>query len=178
MALKSTIFKATLAMADLNRHHYQTYPLTLARHPSETDERMMMRLLAFALNADASLSFCKGLSAEEEPDLWQKHLHGGIDLWIDVGQPTDKRLRQASGKSDRVRVYCYGGRSGDIWWQQIRSAAARLDNLEVFMLPAEQAAALAAMAQRTMDLQVTLEDEQIMVSDGNTSIDLQLQRAS
>lgn len=177
MALKATIFKAELAIADLDRHHYQTYPLTLARHPSETDERMMMRLLAFAHNASSELAFCKGLSTDEEPDLWQKHLHGGIERWIEVGQPTDKRLRQAAGKADNVRVYCYGGRSGEIWWQQVRESAARLSNLEVFVIDADQAAALADLAQRNMSLQMTLQDNEVMVSDDSHNLTLAIARA-
>ena len=118
MALKSTICKASLQVADMDRNYYADHALTLARHPSETDERMMARVLAFALNAHERLEFGKGLSDTEEPDLWQKDLTGLTEHWIEVGQPDDKRLLRASGRSARVTVYAYGNRA-DLWWKPI-----------------------------------------------------------
>ena len=115
MALKATIFKAAVQIADTDRNYYQTHALTLARHPSETDERMMVRLLAFALHAHESLLFGKGLSADDEPDLCRKDLTGAIQLWIDVGQPDEKRLRKACGRASQVVVYSYGTTSARAW---------------------------------------------------------------
>ncbi len=165
MALKATIFKAELQVADLDRHYYADHCLTLARHPSETDERMMVRLLAFARHADEALQFTKGLCADDEPELWQKDLTGAIELWIDVGLPDEKRLRRACGRARRVVVYAYGGRAVDIWWEQNAAALGRLDNLAVYTLPAAATAALAELAQRSMMLQCTLQEGQVWIGD-------------
>ncbi len=118
MALPSTIFKATLQISDIDRQYYGEHQLTLARHPSETDERMMVRLFAFALHADENLNFTKGLCADDEPDLWQKSLTGEIALWIDVGLPDERRVRKACGRAEKVCLYLYGGRAADLWWQK------------------------------------------------------------
>jgi uncharacterized protein YaeQ len=169
MALKSTIFKAELQLADLDRGYYATHSLTLARHPSETDERMMVRLLAFALFADEALAFGKGLSTEDEPDLWQKDLTGAIEIWIEVGLPDEKRLRRACGRSNRVVVLSYGGRAAEIWWQQNESALRKLDKLTVINLAAEETQALAALAQRSMSLQCTVQEGELwLVADGES----------
>lgn len=160
MALKATIYKADLQIADLDRHYYGNHALTIARHPSENDERMMTRVLAFALNASDSLAFTKGLCDTDEPDIWQKDLTGAIELWIELGQPDEKRLRQICAKSERVIVYCYSGRSAEIWWEQIRDKAARLDNLNVYNLSPADVQALATLAQRSMQLQCTIQDGQ------------------
>lgn len=120
MALKATIFKAEIQVADMDRHHYADYSLTLARHPSETDERMMVRLLAFALFADPALAFGKGLCVDDEPDLWQKDLTGTIERWIDVGQPDEKWTRKACGRAREVVLVAYG-RALEVWWNGARS---------------------------------------------------------
>src|SRR5512134_968086 len=153
MALKSTIFKATLNIADMDRPYYGEHNLTLARHPSETDERMMVRLLAFALFADERLEFGRGLSAEDEPALWLKEYSGDIRLWIEVGLPDERVLRKAAGRAAEVVVLAYGGRAVDLWWAKEGAALARLDKLRVLALDAETSAALAALAQRGMQLQ-------------------------
>lgn len=170
MALKSTIFKAELQLADLDRNYYQTHTLTIARHPSETDERMMVRVLAFALFADPALAFGKGLSAEDEPDLWRKDLTGAIELWIEVGQPEEKRIRRACGRARQVVVLTYGGRVADMWWQQNKSALQRQDRLTVINLAAEESRALASLAARGMQLQCTLQDGEVwLVVDGEST---------
>lgn len=167
MALKSTIFKAELQIADLDRNCYASHALTLARHPSETDERMMVRLLAFMLYADDDLSFGKGLSAEDEPDLWRKDLTGAIELWVEVGLPDEKRLRRACGRARRVAVLSYGGRVAEMWWQQNQSALRKLDKLTVLDLAPGDTAALAALAQRGMSLQCTVQEKEIwLIADG------------
>src|SRR5476651_1029772 len=131
MALKSTIFKAELQVSDLDRDHFATHALTIARHPSETDERMMVRVLAFALHASDALSFGRGLSTDDEPDLWQKDLTGSIETWIDVGQPDDKRIRKACGRAGQVYIYSYGGHASKLWWTQISDKLERTRNLTV-----------------------------------------------
>lgn len=170
MALKSTIFKAELHISDMDRNHYGSYNLTIARHPSETDERMMMRLLAFALLADERLSFCKGLSDEDEADLWQKDLTGAIELWVEVGLPDEKRLRRAAGRSGRVQVFSYGGQAAQIWWQQNQVAFARIPQLTVMSLPEEQSQALAALANRSMSLTCTIQEGQVWLNCGDQTL--------
>ena len=160
MALKSTIFKADLQISDMDRHYYQQHALTIARHPSETDERMMIRVLAFALNASEALAFGKGLSDTDEPDLWQKDLTGAVELWIEVGQPDDRAILQACGRAERVIVYSYSSVS-NIWWNQTGSRVERAKNLKVVNIAAEASQALAALAQRTMQLQCTIQDGQV-----------------
>jgi uncharacterized protein YaeQ len=173
MAIKATIFKADLQIADMERHYYQDHALTLARHPSETDERMMVRLLAFALHAHEFLSFGKGLSADDEPALWKKDLTGAIELWIDVGLPDEKLIRRACGRSEQVIVYTYGGRVADMWFAQNSGQFERLKNLTVINLPPESTRALAGLAQRTMRLQCTIQDGQVWLSDGNVSVQVE-----
>ena len=172
MALKSTIFKVELQVADLDRNYFQNHALTVARHPSETDERMMARVLAFALYADPALSFGKGLSSEDEPDLWRKDLTGAIEIWIEVGLPDERRVRRACGRARRVVVLTYGGRVADMWWQQNRAALQRQDNLAIINLAAGESKALAALAARGMQVQCTLQDGELwLIVDGeNTRI--------
>lgn len=170
MALKSTVFKAELQVSDLDRHYYATHALTLARHPSETDERMMVRLLAFALFAHERLEFGRGLSAEDEPALWQKDLTGAIELWIEVGLPDERALRKACGKSVLVVVLCYGGRGTDIWWNQNSDRLERLRNLAVLSLPVETSQAITSLANRSMSLQCTVQDGQAWLTDGSQTV--------
>ncbi|MBU0593180.1 MAG: YaeQ family protein [Gammaproteobacteria bacterium] len=174
MALKATIFKADLNIADMDRNYYHDHTLTIARHPSETDERMMMRLLAFALHADENLAFGQGLSTDDEPDLWQKDLTGAIELWIDVGLPDEKLIRKACGRARQVFVYCYGGRGVDIWWGQNSGKLEKLENLSVMSLPSLTTQAMAGLAQRNMQLQCTIQDGQIWLSDKNDTVEVAL----
>jgi uncharacterized protein YaeQ len=163
MALKSTIFKAELQIADMDRHYYGTHALTVARHPSETDERMMVRILAYALHAGDALAFGKGLSTDDEPDIWQKDLTGAIEHWIDVGQPDERRILKACGRAAAVSVYSYGNVSS-IWWNQIAGKLDRAKNLRVVQLASADTEALARLAQRGMQLQCTIQDGQVWVS--------------
>lgn len=174
MAVKATIFKAELQVSDMDRHYYAAHSLTLAQHPSETEERVMVRLLAFALNAGERLAFGRGLSTEDEPDLWSRDLTGVIDLWIEVGQPDEQRLRKACGRAGEVRVYCYSGRGADVWWKKNADALARYDNLRVFDIPAEASHQLEALATRTMELQVLVQDGQVQVMNDATTVTIDL----
>lgn len=174
MALKATIFKAELQIADMDRNYYHDHTLTVARHPSETDERMMVRLLAFALHAHEALSFGKGLSADDEPDLWQKDLTGAIDTWIDVGLPDEKRVRRACGRAKQVFIYSYGGRVADMWWNQSSDKLDRIKNLTVINLPPDTSLAMAKLAQRNMQLQCTVQEGQVWVTDQDNSVQVEL----
>jgi uncharacterized protein YaeQ len=170
MALKATIVKAELAIADMHRHYYHTHALTLAQHPSETTERLMLRLVAFALLADPQLQFGKGISDDSEPDLWQHSLSGEIDLWVELGLPEEKALRKASHKAKQALVLAYGGSVVDKWWQREQKAAQGLDNLVVIAIDAQSSAELANICQRTMQLQCTLQEGQLWFSDGQHSV--------
>jgi uncharacterized protein YaeQ len=164
MALKSTIFKVQINIADLDRHYYDDCSLTIARHPSETDERMMLRVACFALFAHERLEFTRGISTEGEPDLWQKNLSGEIEHWIDLGMPDEKRIRKACGRALKVTVVCYGGTGACIWFDKAKSRLARFNNLQVLNIEAAQSAELGQFAARNMALQITIEDQQVSVS--------------
>ncbi len=170
MALKSTIFKATVQVSDLDRHYYAEHALTIARHPSETDERMMIRLVAFLLNADERLEFGKGLSSDDEPDLWLHDLTGAVQEWIEVGLPDERRLRRASGRAESVKLYAYGGRAAEVWWDNNARELNKLEKLAVWCLDEETSMALAALAERTMQLQATIQDGEtwLSVADGRS----------
>jgi uncharacterized protein YaeQ len=174
MALKATIFKADLRIADLERGYYHDHAVTIARHPSETDERMMVRLLAFVLHADDALAFGAGLSSDDEPDLWRKDLTGTIETWIDVGLPDEKRVRKACGRAGRVFVYSYGGRAAELWWRQAGDTLARTNKLAVTDLPLAATRAMAKLAARNMRLQYTVQDGQVLVTDEREAVQLEL----
>lgn len=173
MALKSTIFKAEIQIADMDRAYYADHAFTIARHPSETDERMMMRLLAFVLNADDSLVFAGGLSVEDEPDLWRKDLTGSIELWVEVGLPEEKLVRRACGRAKAVHVCCYGGHAAQLWWKSVADKLTRQENLAVTEISQEASRAMAKLAQRTMRLQYTIQEAEIWITDGVTSVQVE-----
>lgn len=158
MALKATVVKAELQISDMDRHYYGTHALTLAQHPSETDERLMVRVLAFALLANDRLEFGKGLSNDEEPDLWRKDYTGLIEQWIDLGQPDESRIRKACGRANEVIVVNYGGRAADLWWDRNSALLARHRNLTVLDIPAESVDAMTALMARTMRFNVMIQD--------------------
>jgi len=164
MALKATIYKADLSIADMDRNYYGDHTLTIARHPSETDERVMIRVLAFALHADPALVFTKDLFDVEEPAMWQKDLTGAIHTWIEVGQPDEKRLMKACGRAEHVYVYSYSATS-HIWWKGIANKLERARNLTVINIPAEASAQLEKLAKRSMQLQCTIQDGQLWLTD-------------
>lgn len=172
MALTATIFKAHLQISDMDRNHYDEHQLTLARHPSETDVRMMVRLLAFALHANEHLSFTKGLCNDEEPALWQKSLSDEIELWIDVGLPDERRVRKACSRAIRVCLYIYGGRNAELWWQNNIDKLQRFSNLSVIEIPEETCNELAGLVQRSMQLQCTMQDGELWLNCGDQTISI------
>ena len=173
MALSATVFKCQLSVSDLNRHHYQDYNLTIAQHPSETEMRRMVRILAFALFAHEQLEFSRGLSNDDEPDLWQKNLTGDIENWIELGQPEEKRIRKASALSDQVVVINYQQNASDIWWQQNSGKLARFKNLQVISLSENAVEQLASLCSRGMQLQVTIEDGTLWVNNGSENLEVE-----
>jgi uncharacterized protein YaeQ len=170
MAIKSTIYKIDLQVSDMDRNYYHLHNLTLAKHPSETDERVMVRLIGFAMYANEALIFGKGLSDDEEPDLWQKDLTGAIELWMDVGLPTERDIRKAAGRAKQVVVVLYGGRTADMWWAQNSKALLKTNNLTVINLPDTKA--LASIAERGLNISCTIQDGQIMVGHDSGSFDI------
>ncbi len=177
MALKSTIFKADLQISDLGRNYYHDHSLIIARHPSETDERLMVRLLAFALHAHESLVFANGMGTDDEPALWKKDLTGAIELWIEVGQPDEKRVRRACGRAGQVFIYSYGGHGSDVWRDQMNGGFDRIRNLTVVRLPVSTTRALAALARRSMRLQITIQDGQVWMGDGKDTVHFEMPAA-
>ena len=149
MALKSTIYKANLQIADMDRHYYAEHALAIACHPSETVQRMMVRVMVFALHAHEQLEFGKGISDAEEPDLWQKDLTGAIESWIEVGQPEERRVLKACGKADQVMIYTYSSGAA-VWWKSIENKLARAKNLQVMQIAATTSAELEKFCQRSM----------------------------
>jgi uncharacterized protein YaeQ len=175
MALKATIYKADLQVADMDRHYYADHALTIARHPSETDERMMVRVLMYALYAQQGIAFTKGLFDVDEPEVWVKDLTGTIKLWIDIGQPDDTRLRKACSRAGQVVVACYSS-SCEVWWKQIENKLERLSNLTVLQVPAETSQALAALAERNMHLQCMVQDGEMWISTEAARVPVHLKR--
>jgi uncharacterized protein YaeQ len=176
MALKATIYKAQLQIADMDRGVYADHAVTIARHPSEADERMMIRLLAFALNVTADdlqgrLEFAKDLWDVDEAALWHKDYTDAIQHWIDVGQPDDKRLMKAAGRAERVTVLSFAS-STPVWWKSIESKLTRAANLVVWQIEAEQSQALTRLAARTMQLQVTVQDGTVWMSTTADSVEI------
>jgi uncharacterized protein YaeQ len=164
MAQNATIYKVELSVSDMDRHYYETHKLTIAKHPSETDERLMVRIVAFALNAHEHLEMTKGLSTDDEPDIWQKSLSGQLDVWVALGLPSEKVVRQSCGKADKVVVYSYGGKPAEMWWDKIKNSTSRFDNLDVMNFVETDTVALAKLASRAMKLQVNIQDGDVMVS--------------
>ncbi|MBU1658044.1 YaeQ family protein [bacterium] len=167
MAAKATIYKALLNIADMDRHYYKEHNLTLAQHPSENDLRLMVRLAAFVLNVNESLAFSKGISQDDEPDLWEKALDGEIKLWIDLGQPDEKRIRKACGRSQKVIIYTYQEGSAFAWWKQVETSLQRFKNLSVMYLNIE--GEIQELVERSMSLQCNISDGELtMINDAQS----------
>ncbi len=177
MALKATIYKANLQIADMDRHYYAEHALTLSKHPSETEERMMVRLLAFALNAHEHLTFEQSMEDDAVADLWQKDLTGAIDVWIDVGIPDEKLIRKACGRSKQVIVYAYGGNPADMWFDQNKKLFQKQNNLTIFNISQSSSTAIAKMAeQRTMQLQCNIQDEEVWLIDDLQNVSIEVKK--
>ena len=181
MAIKSTIFKANLQIADIDNSYYADHALTLARHPSETDERMMIRLVALALQAhklqsvcggDGTLAFGAGLSDPNEPDVWLRDFTGQTRLWMEVGQPEDKPLLKACGKADEVVLYSFN-HAAEVWWKGIENKLSRPTNLHVFRIATAASQALIPLAQRSMQLQATVQEGVLTLGDASRTVDIE-----
>ncbi len=173
MAKNSTIYKANLSIADISRDYYADHQLTLACHPSETTERLMIRILAFALNADERLNPAAGISDTDEPDFWLKDLTGAIDLWIEVGQPDERRILKACGRSNHVKIFTYGAKPR-LWLNSIESKIAKTKNLSLYSINAETSKALSSFAERNMDLQITKDVDELWIRSKTDSVSVDL----
>ena len=170
MAPKATVVKVELQVSDMDRHYYATHMLTLAQHPSETDERLMVRLLAFALFADERLEFGRGLSSEDEADLWRRDYTGDIEQWIDLGQPDESRIKKACGRAQQVVVVNYSGNAANIWWSRIAPSLSRIKNLTVIDIPGEIASSLATLIQRGMRLNCLIQDGELQLMSDTINV--------
>jgi uncharacterized protein YaeQ len=172
MAAKATILKAELQVTDLDRHYYASHALTLAQHPSETDARLLVRLLAFALHADERLEFGRGLSDDDEPALWRRDYTGAIEQWIELGQPEETRLRKASARTQQLVVVGYGGQAADAWWKRNASALGRLKNLSVLEFEDADVDEARALLGRGMRVTVMIQDGELQLMDADRNITL------
>lgn len=175
MALKATVYKAAVNIADMDRNYFSDVNLVLAQHPSETPQRMMLRLLAWVYHADDRLEFTRGLSADDEPALWRRNDHGGVELWIEMGIPDEKRLRKACHLARQVVLYTYNSRSARVWWQQAQPLLSQHNNLSVLFIDDEPLTQLGELAQRNMSLQATLQDNALWLSDQQNNLEITLQ---
>lgn len=173
MAEKPTIHKLNLTLSNMDSHVYGDYNLTIALHPSETVERMMVRILAFCFRAGDNLSFTRGLSATDEPDLWQIHDNGTILEWIEVGQPSPERLKKGASQSAAVKVFSYG-RGLDVWWKANGSAINALPKVEIHYFSADDLQALSALADKSMSLTVTITESIAYVANATESVTVHL----
>ncbi|QOY51989.1 YaeQ family protein [Candidatus Sulfurimonas baltica] len=174
MAAKATIYKAALNIADMDRNYYAEHNFTLAKHPSENDLRLMVRLSAFVFNADESLVFCKGISQDDEPDLWQRSLDGEIKLWIDLGQPDEKRIKKACGRSEKVILYTYQDGAALAWWKQAEKALKRFKNLSVIYLSID--GDIEQLVERTISLQCNMSDGELSLIGEESSVTIRQER--
>tara|TARA_R110000744_G_scaffold35197_6_gene81823 strand:- start:8488 stop:9021 length:534 start_codon:yes stop_codon:yes gene_type:complete len=175
MALKSTINKATIHLSDMDRNYYDTIQLTIAQHPSENDRRMMIRLIAYVLNASENLQFGKGISDEDEAAIWRVNYSDVIELWIELGQLDEKRLKKACNRAQEVKLYCFGT-SVDTWWQQSKSKLNQFNKLSIERFSEETSQALELLADRTMEFQVSIQDGQVWLTSGEESLLIELDK--
>lgn len=169
MATKATIYKALLNIANMDTNYYNEHNLTLALHPSETEFRLMARVVAFILNANEDLAFCKGISEDDEPDIWEKDLDGSIKLWIDLGQPDEKRIKKACGRSEKVIIYTYQENMSSPWFKQLENNINRFKNLSIIHLNIQEEE-IEELAKRSMVLQCNISDEELTLINDNKSV--------
>ena len=168
MAANATIHKALLNIANVDQHYYEEHHLTLAQHPSENDLRLMIRLVAFILNANDTLTFCKGISQDDEPDLWQKSFGGDIEMWIELGQPDEKRIKKACGQSDKVIIYTFKETLSNPWFKKIEGSLHRFKNLQIIHLNIDDD--IESLYRRSMNLQCNILDDELTIIEDDKSV--------
>ncbi|MBP6300237.1 MAG: YaeQ family protein [Arenimonas sp.] len=172
MAPNATVYKLELQVSDMDRHYYASHNLTLAQHPSETDLRLMARLIAYACFAEERLEYGRGLSNEEDPDIWLRDYTGDVELWIDLGQPDESRIKKASGRARQAVVFGYNGNAFDIWWGKNESAMARFKNLTVVSITSDELDAATALLQRGMRLTAMIQDGELQLMSDAENISI------
>ena len=177
MAEKATVCKANITLSDMDRHYYGDLSLTIAQHPSETAERMMVRLLSFCYRAADNLTFTRGLSSVDEPDIWLKSDDGRILEWIEVGQPATYRLKKAQGVARQVLVFAYG-RGIDIWWKNNTAAVQALSKVKVYYFDAAELQDLTKLAAKTMNLTISITEAIAYISSAEHNISVSLRDMS
>ena len=170
MATKPTIYKARIALSDLERNYYDALNLTVALHPSETPQRMITRLMAYCLNAQEGLTFTKGLSDVDEPDLWVRTMDEQTTLWVDVGEPNADRIKKSTRLARQVKVYSFNSKS-DVWWEQGKAKFGSLD-AEIVRFNHTQIDAISELLERTMDFSVTITGQSAYVAGDNGEVEL------
>lgn len=174
MSLKATIFKVDLSITDMDRHYYADHQLTIARHPSESDKRMMLRILAFAMHASETLSFTKGLSDVEEPDIWQKDYSDVLEQWIELGQPSEQRIKKGCNQSQQMTVYSYHNGMFENWWQKEKNALMTRKNLSIYTIAESIIESLTLAVSRQMQIQCTIQDGQAWFNFGEETVEVSL----
>lgn len=177
MALSSSIYRADIDLSNLNTHQYENYNLTMAKHPSESESRMMFRLLAYLYCAHEDLAFTKGLSAQDEPEIWQKDFAGDIVQWIELGLPDLKRIRQASGKSKSVKIFTHHQSKSEDWWSKIKGSLIRNDKVEVYHLNLVEEFDLEDLVSKSMKLSCVIEDGVMHLSNDDLRIGIEVSKA-
>lgn len=176
MAPKATVYKAELQISDLDRHYYASHSLTLAQHPSETEQRLMARLLAFAMFANERLEFGRGISDQDDPDLWQRDYTGDIERWIDLGQPSESDIRKACGRARQVVVITYSGNSAEIWWRKTEDDLCNLKNLTIIDLDPVELESATRLLKRSMSLTAMIQDGELQLLADGASVSLMPRR--
>lgn len=169
MALKATIYKVNIELANMDRNYYDSLQLTLAQHPSETEQRLMVRLICYILNAHPDLQFGKGVSDEDEAAIWQINYSDEIALWIELGQLDEKRIKKACNKAAKVKLYCYGS-SANTWWSQTQSALQKFPKLSIEQFDTNTTNALVKLLSRNMEFQCSIQDDQLWLSCGDETL--------
>lgn len=173
MAIRATVCKVSLDVSDIDRDYYAEHRLTVSREPSEPDERFMARVLAFALNASEDLAFARGQPEADEPELWRRDYDGRVRLWIEVGLPDPRRLRKAAARADEVLLYLYHGRQAGVWLEQNRAELEDIPKLRMVELSAETVKRLAAMAGKSINLSLLVQDGQACLDDGKDRVEIE-----
>jgi uncharacterized protein YaeQ len=173
MAIKSSVYKLNLDISDCNKNYFNTHQLILSKHPSETEQRLMVRVLAFALNASESLSFSKGLCADDEPEIWDKNLSDEILNWISLGQVDIKLVKKSLGRSKEVVIFTYAGNKSKTWWQQNQTQLEKFNKLKVVNIKVDDVKAMEQLVSRNMDLQCTIQDELVYLSNAEHSLTIE-----
>lgn len=168
MAANAIIHRALLNIANMDKNYYEEHHLTLAQHPSENDLRLMIRLVAFILNANDSLTFCKGISQDNEPDLWQKSPGGDIEMWIDLGQPDKKRIKKACARSEKVIIYTFKESVASTWFKQIENSLNRFKNLQIIHLNID--GDIESLYKRSMNIQCNIFDNELTLIEGDNTV--------